>query len=485
MKTLGTKITLGMVLILFCRSMVTASAAESVNLAAPAPPAAPSAGLVNDWLRGASDGWKPWDVGGQFRLRYEVKDNAGSFPNRDFISNQDNDNDYLLERLRYHLGYTPASWFTAYVEGQSAFEQWDKRLNLPDFDSFNLRQAYLSFGDSKQFPLMAKVGRQELVYGDQRFVGNADWSNVGRTFDAAKLRYETSDFWVDAFSGRVVIPYDGHLARDNDYDLFSGIYGSTAKLVPWQDTQLYFLSRNVSAGAPNAIAPGVPGTPTTPRDIYTIGTRWASLPGKLGGWDYTLETAGQFGSVNQANVRRNQESFAVFASGGYTWKKVWSSPRLGLGYEFGTGDSNPNDGKNQTFENLFGTNHRFYGAMDLFSQRNMHIPRLCASFTPIKNLTIASEYLLFWMADTQDYLYPEAGPGRTQNGYGRHPGFDPFVGSEIDIVATYTVKKLGDLQLGYGHYFVGDYIKQSVDSVPANGGAVDANWCYVQARFNF
>ena len=32
---------------------------------------------------------------------------------------------------------------------------------------------------------------------------------------------------------------------------------------------------------------------------------------------------------------------------------------------------------------------------------------------------------------------------------------------------------------------VGDYIKQSVGSVPANGGAVDANFVYVQTVFNF
>jgi hypothetical protein len=39
--------------------------------------------------------------------------------------------------------------------------------------------------------------------------------------------------------------------------------------------------------------------------------------------------------------------------------------------------------------------------------------------------------------------------------------------------------------VGYGHFFGGEYIKQSVESVPANGGAVDANWFYVQAKFTF
>ena len=317
-------------------AQVPATNAASAQAPTPsaAKPAVASPSLVNDWLRQQSPAFKSWDIGGQFQLRYELKDNAGSFPNRDFIAQvQDNSNDYLMERLRYHLGYTPASWFTAFVEGRNSLEQRDKRMPSLDIDSVNLRQAFVAFGDAKQFPLLAKVGRQELLYGEERFVGIADWNNIGRTFDAAKLRYESSDFWLDAFAGRMVIPYEGHFNVANDYDWLFGLYGSTPKLIPWQETQLYFLSRNVGKNAPNAIAPGLPGTPTTARDIYTYGTRWASLPGKLGGWDYSLEAAGQFGSINQSNVRRDQESYAVFASGGYTWKKAWGSPRLGLGYE--------------------------------------------------------------------------------------------------------------------------------------------------------
>ncbi|MEI7732909.1 MAG: alginate export family protein [Verrucomicrobiota bacterium] len=460
-----------------------APTSQSASSATTAP--AQSAGLGNDWLRKQSGEWEKWDIGGQFRMRYEIKQNAGYISNNDFVHNRANDNDYLMERLKYHLGYTPAPWFTAYVEGRSSFEEWDRRAPSPELDRFNLRQAFLLFGNPKALPVTVKVGRQELLYGEERMVGIGDWSTTGRTFDAAKIRLETESCWVDAFAGRVVVPTDGRFNVANDYDWLMGLYGSTTNLIPWQETQLYFLSHNASSDAPNAIAPGVPGTPTSARDIYTYGTRWASLPGKLGGWDYSLEAAGQFGSINQAKVRRVQQAYSVFASGGYTWKDAWASPRLGLGYEHGSGDHNPNDGKNQTFDNLFGTNHRFYGVMDLFSQRNLHIPRLGASLKPLKNLTLSSEYLLFWMVDTHDSLYPEASSGRSVNGYGKHPDFHTFVGSELDIVASYAATSFCDVQLGYGHFFVGDYIRQSVNSVAANGGAVDANWTYFQLRLNF
>jgi len=462
------------------------SASFAGTIAAGAPPSPVTNGWLNSLLHEQSAAYNDWDIGGELRLRYESKDSAGPFPNNDFITKgKVNSNDEMTERLRLHLGYAPTSWFKVYVEGRGSFQQNDARRPSPDSDRADLQQAYLHIGDTRQFPLVATLGRQELIYGDQHMIGNGDWSSTARSFDAAKLRYETADFWLDAFAGRVVVPYDNHFNVSNDYDTLYGLYGSTKKLVSWQDTQFYFLSRDASSKALNATAPSVPGNPTTARHIQTLGSRWTSLPGELAGWDYSLEAALQFGSIVQANARRDQQAYAVFTSGGYTFTDTWGSPRLGAGYDFGSGDSNPNDGKNQTFDNLFGTNHRFYGSMDLFCERNMQIPRLCASIKPVKQLNLSTEYLMFWLANTNDVLYPESGSGRKGNGYGLHPNFSSYVGSEVDLVATYTFTQDCELQLGGGHFFAGKYIRQSVDSVATNGGSSDANWCYVQTRLKF
>jgi hypothetical protein len=251
--------------------------------------------------------------------------------------------------------------------------------------------------------------------------------------------------------------------------------------VPWQDTELFFLARNVGANSPTAITPtlGGPG----PRDVYTIGTRWKSVPDKLGHWDYTFEGEGQFGSINSGGSRLEHEAFVISGTGGYTFKKYFGSPRLALGYDFGSGDSNPTDGQTETFEPLFGTNHRLYGLMDIFGLRNMHIPRLNGSLKPAKDVTVTVEWLGFWMADTADFLYPETGAGRNQNGYGRNPGFDSYVGNELDLLVNWRVAVWGQLQAGYGHFFPGDYIRQSA---AAGGHDVEhANWVYLQATLSF
>jgi hypothetical protein len=462
----------------------TAQNAGSASSTMAANGSAAGVGLINGWLRGQSPAWDQWDVGGQFRLRYELKDNAGSFPNLDFVRDANNDNSYLLLREKLHLGFMPDPWFKVFLEGQNDTVDWDKRSLSPFADKFDLHQGYFVVGEPKKSPVTFKIGRQELTYGDDRFISASEWNSVQRTFDAAKIRYESDALWVDAFFARVVLPKDDHFDQSNPHDNLFALYTSARRLVSWQDTEVYFLSHNVGPESYNLIANGSHGT--RPRDIYSLGTRWKSLPGQLRGWDYTLEIIGQFGSADNSGAQRlGQESYGLFGSGGFTWTNAWSRPRLGLGYEGGSGDSNSKDGKSETFENLFGAPHKFYGQMDLFGPRNMRIPRISASFNPTKNLFVTADYLLFWLADTHDSLYPETAAARSGNGYGIHPGFNSFVGSELDLVASYTVKRVADLQLGFGHFFVGDYIKQSVGSVPANGGAMDANWFYVQTRINF
>lgn len=433
--------------------------------------------FLNDLLREESPALEAWDIGAEFRGRYEGKEDAGVTPDTDFVPGIAECREAVYLREKVHLGFAD-SWFAAFVEGRDASGHEDLKAD----DVFDLHQAYLKIGDVERFPLTAQIGRQEMAYGDERFIGRSNWTNTGRSFDAVKLRLENDFAWVDAFVGRVVVPDDGNFNVSNDYDNFSGIYAGSRELMPWQETQFYFLARNYGIKGPNAIAPGAPGSPSSQRDVYTAGSLWKSDPEAFGGWDYSLEAAYQFGSVysSTAMERLDQSSWGFFATGGYTWKNTWGTPRLGAGYDFGSGDTNPTDGQTGTFENLFGTQHKPYGQMDLAGARNMHIPKLSFSIKPVKGLTLAADAMAFLLASTDDYFYPESGSGRKANGYGINPGYGSYVGSEIDLYASYKINAWSSGELGYGHFFAGDYIEDSVGS-----SALDADWFYTQLTLTF
>ena len=462
---------------------------ETLSTTSPAPASpAPGAGLVNDWLRSESGFFDVFDLGGQFRVRYEYKSHF-AVPGRpgavDFLLNSPvPENDYWLFRTKVHLGYTPCDWFSIYGEGRNSSEADDQRNPNPEADGpFDFNQGYVIVGNAKEFPVLVKVGRQELNYGDQRLVGSSDWNNIGRVWDAAKVRYENQDIWVDGFVANLVIPRANDFNDHNSHEYFSGVYASTKTLIPRQETQLYFLADNADAESASIQGTGVNGS--TPRDIYTVGARVHSTPGEWSGWDYEMEAAGQFGNfaMTATGPRLNDTAYAFHTGGGYTWTEVWGAPRVGLAYNQASGDDNPTDGKHTTFVNLFPTNHRFYGYMDFFSWQNMRNPHLAASVAPAKSTTVTLDYNAFWLTTTSDYFYQVNGQPRTTGGYGINPAAGNFVGQEIDLVATYTVKTYGSIQAGYGHFFVGNYVKYSL-SAPGRG-ATDANFVYAQALLNF
>ncbi len=422
-------------------------------------------GLVNDWLRSQSSSFSAWDLGGQFRARYEHAEYLGPV---DFSATGGHSSDNrMLLRTFVHAGYDPTPWLNFYAEGRDSRGFWDEPNPNPDLDTVDLHQAFIQIGKPQLFPIIAK------------------------------LRYEVEGFWVDGFVSRPVIVWNGHFNESDDQDVLSGVYASTTKLMPWQESEVYFLARNTGTGSPQFYGPPPDPQGATPRDIYTIGVHLKSLPGKLGGWDYNLEVAEQFGQYKEsaagaptsvAGKNLVQQAYAAVAGGGYTWTNAPGKPRAGLEYLYSSGDSNPTDGKHETFDNLFPTNHRQFGMMDIFSWENDQILRFMGSIQPLESLTVAADYRLVWLADTHDSFYTNKGARRgglastDGTGYGINPNSSSYVGSEIDLVATYAIRRYTSLQAGIGHFFVGGYVKSSLAGI---GGARDATFVYAQFTLNF
>jgi hypothetical protein len=426
------------------------------------------------------------------RFRFEARNN-----NRDFNDAIDDDTDdsWLLSRFRFGFTARPASWLKFYAQLQDVRE-WDSdRPNIQGIDGaegddeFDLRQAFVELGDYDAFPLGLAAGRIALFYGDGRLFADSRWGNFARSFDTVKLRWQRPQWWVEAFAARPVQirtqVFDDSDAADN----FTGLYFSNDAL-SFQTTDLYLIHRDKGDNQPD-LAPvnrfDPQGTGNGPAGRYTtIGVRVNSTPGQLAGWDYNADVAYQFGDLwtgDRSTQKLDHRAFAVHAMGGYTFEQAAWRPRLGLEYNFATGDRDPDDTRSQSFQNMLPSQHDKYGVMDLCSWRNLHDARVLFSAKPTKTLEASLSYHAFWLAETSDYWFRSNGTStqRTTTPDGRDVrriGASQLAGHEIDFVVKWAPAPWLLIEAGYSHFFAGDYLRDT-------GPGDDATFGYVMTTVKF
>ena len=218
---------------------------------------------------------------GEYRGRLE------GFAGGGFGNNEDA---YWLNRVRLNMSLIPTRWLKFQFQAQdSQVSGQNAKPDGPPFeDTLDLRTAYVELMDPENGTVGFRVGRQELVFGEQRLVGHVSWLNTARSFDAVRGTFRYKGYRLDAFAAGVVTIREDEFNKRLDGNNFHGLYGSMASLVPKAVIEPYVFWR---------LAPRLTtefGTLCN-LDFQTIGFRWV---GKLpANFDYGIEIAGQTGSL--------------------------------------------------------------------------------------------------------------------------------------------------------------------------------------------
>lgn len=380
---------------------------------------------------------KLFTFGMEFRGRLEA------FTGQSF---QPGNNDlYYLHRLRLTLGIQPLPW------SKFVFQTQDSRApGYPDpapsttVNPLDLRQGYVEFGTNPKAGWSLRAGRQEFIFGDERLVGAGNWGNVGRSFDAVRVTYARPGAKLDWFASSVVVTDKDAFDRSDLRNRLYGFYSSFTKLIPGSQIEPYFFWRS-DGGYRNELK--VRGG----LDEITFGIRGVGkLPGRL---DYGIETAGQSGRAAGAPIT----AWAGHFLGGYSLGGTDRAPRLVAQFNCASGDSDPRDGRVNTFDQLYPTNHFFYGIDDRMGWRNMREAVGGVQWKPLAKWRFGVDYHAFWLATVQDALYLDNGSAsvRNPNATSRR------VGDELDVTANYQPSEHFSLVLGYGHLFPGKFLRQS------------------------
>ncbi len=364
---------------------------------------------------------------------------------------------YLFHLLRTRLGATarPSEHVSAFVQIQDA-RMFGEEVNTLDgsADKLDLHQAYLGVDVPGIDGLHAKVGRQDLAYGNERLVGAVGWSNVGRTFDGAVLKLTRDRVSADLFAMQLVAPDE----MPGSQNLF-GLY-TAWQINDGHEVDVFALLDNNT----NELTAG-PDADSNARTRFTPGLR---VHGSPGAFDYSLEAIYQTGKeqiILDAPLT-SISAYLIAADAGYKA----GATHIGAGYTRLSGDDNPADGTNHTFNTLFATNHKLYGLMDYF-------PRLSGSngLQDVSlSVTSAIGRSLRVQVDGHHFAVAESAPEASSS-----------FGQEVDLVLSFdggnvrsNVLDGFQLSAGASMFIPGDRLEQALGGDPTW-------WLYLTSAVKF
>ena len=328
---------------------------------------------------------------------------------------------FINERARVGIGYERGA-----VELKVSAQHtgvWGQEVLNERSGRVNLNEAWAKV--KAKNGLFMQAGRQILSYDDERLLGASDWSVAGNSHDALRLGYESEEHTLHLLASF-------NQMAENDRGLY---YGGPMPYKTMQGAWYHYQARYAPFGISALVLnvgkeKGDEGKGKT-YFMQTLGTHLTYSPSAF---DIAASFYYQMGRSVIGHYEYNTGAFMASASVGYTFLPAF---KLTLGYDYLSG----NDGRNtneHAFTTLFGTQHKFYGAMDYFYSTPLAIqlnPGLQDAHATIesqmgKAVNLQLTYHYFMTAEKLKNL-------------------DTNIGHEADLQLTFRLAKDATLSAGY------------------------------------
>ncbi len=411
-------------------------------------------------------------------------------------------NEFVVQRTRISFDADVNKNVRAYVnisDNRTFGSEQSTLAGTGNANNLNMTDGYVelrNLGDLSPIleNIEARVGRWQMFYGDHRLIGHLNWTNSGRAWDGARVRWDNQKgSWIDFFATAVQQDTTGANAGDtttpskdtNRDELFWGVYShfNNPFGVKGIVAEPYLIVRDRSSSDKKDTATLAGEDERWTAGLRLVGKKIPSLPGV----DFTFEQAWQFGDTQtSAKVEETIQAFAGAWSAGYTFSNVAWSPRIGYQFAFASGDDRPGAGSAKTFSQLYPTGHARLGYIDFHGWQNIQAHKIAFSAKPSKKLLLKADLWWFEADEEADNWYSVAG-GTNRIGAdnfisstGRTGSIDEEYGQELDITVKYKLFKNFGVVGGYTHYFTGDFMEDT-----NNGTDRDSDWVYLMTSLKF
>ncbi len=418
------------------RSRKLASKTENLN------PEVPPAPHINPVLSKteSTDQNSTFSFSGSIRMRVE------SDRKTDYLS----DRTFSLLRMRSELSWKPQSNLSLFVQ-----PQFSRAFGEPSYigtfgttnsvqqtsgvtydPNLSIHQAYVKYTFTSDLEFVG--GRQILSYGDELLVGALDWNNVGRSFDAFKLKSRLVGESTELFASKLMDSnVNGPGFGDKD---FYGLYHRWSICPELKNLDIYSFYLSDETG-------------NLPSSVFTVGTR---LKSTVGSFDYRTEFSQQWGV--QSNPHHGSQIDFEF---GFTL----SRSRLSFEGFYAS----------PQFNQLFPTVHKWLGYADILGRRNIYGFGIHFSSEIADGLTSSLDYLDFNRSSSMDPAYKLNGITPLGSSIA---SMSKAIGSEIDLTMKYQLNPKFNLLGGGSLFKPGQYLADQL-------GNYHPLFYYIQAEHTF
>lgn len=307
----------------------------------------------------------------------------------------------------------------------------------------NVYQAWAAYKFNAQHSLA--LGRMELDYDNVRILGNLDWAAQGRSHDVVKYEYKGDGIKFHAgaaFNQDATTPEPNKLSST-----FYGVPGNYKTMQfawfhkDWEKSGLSALFIN------NGVQSPVDSSVNFSQTIGFYGTK--NLSNNIG-----LE----YDAYYQTGKNQTGGDLAAYMFG-FNATFFKSKPHnLTVGFDYLSADKSDTAGKDETFNPLYGTHHKFYGYMDYFYVGNGHKNK------GLVDLFVKAKFKTGAKSSVQTHLHQFFSQSKIVTESSED--LSSSLGTEIDLVYVLNIAPGVVLNVGYSRMFQTEsmeYLKNVAD----------------------
>lgn len=300
-----------------------------------------------------------------------------------------------------------------------------------------------------------KLGRQEISYDDQRIFGQVDWTQQGRSHDAAILKFKSRNFRAEL---AIAYNQDGlkltgtdNVARATNYKAFQNLW-MNYKYSENMDISLLFLNNGMQ------IATG--------GDAYsqTLGSRinYQNKP-------LSASLSAYYQGGETANTTKINASY-FWLDAAYQFNDAFNA---GIGFEHLSGNSqigvNP---VNNAFHPMFGTAHKYNGHMDYFYSGN-HFGSVGLNDLFVRLGMKLSKFSI----GLDTHYFASAADIEDPDNFGS--AMPAFLGLEFDLFLDFKLNPSTNVKAGYSQMFA----SESMEVLKSGSKDETNNWAFLMVSF--